>query len=212
MGKPPTHSPSAAVCAYWTHKTMLTDVSAMDASMGNCVPPLTFILFATMMTRIDAEHLQYGLRHHPDTRKVKFFMMLKKQGVDAFRQPHVSRLVLRARDAMRKHLMELDVHLMSTGRPYICGPQFTTADVGMMPIFERLEVGGWEFLFEHDLPNVAEYWRQLKQRHSYEAALKAHELKIIAFERDEAVRWKAENPWLKQLFQDGVGGLQRSFL
>ena len=68
------------MCQYWTQKTVLTDISNMGASLGNCIPPLTFILFAAMLTKIDEGRLQYGLRHHPDKPKVAFFMMRQPNG------------------------------------------------------------------------------------------------------------------------------------
>ena len=136
-------------------------------------------------------------------------LLLKEQGINVFKGG-ISNLIVQARNQMRDHLVEMETYFHTPldggdlwedddgtfNGPYICGEQFTTADVGMMPIFERLEVGGWNFLWA-DLPGITSYWQNLKSRPSYQLAFKDHEIENIGFAREEIKRWKEENPWFK---------------
>ena len=217
--KPAPNSGFVDDCEYWTAKTVLSDDTDMKGSLGNCIPPLTFIIFATMVQNIEMDKIEYGLKHHPMPERVGFFKLLKEQGINVFKGG-ISNLIVQARNQMREHLVEMETYFHTPldggdlwedddgtfNGPYICGEQFTTADVGMMPIFERLEVGGWNFLWA-DLPGITSYWQNLKSRPSYQLAFKDHEIENIGFAREEIKRWKEENPWFKSKLEDDVPGL-----
>ena len=66
--------------------------------------------------------------------------------------PPVDRIINRSHQAMTAHLDDLAQQLISSKGPWICGTQFTLADVGMMVIFDRLREGDWLQLLVHNRP------------------------------------------------------------
>mgnify|MGYP006224878573 FL=1 len=68
---------------------------------------------------------------------------------------------------MAAHMDDLESELEHSGGPWICGDQFTLADVGMMVIFDRLREGDWLDLLVHRRHVIVDYWMELQQRPSY---------------------------------------------
>ena len=73
--------------------------------------------------------------------------------------------------------------LEAGGGPYLCGDQYTLADISMVkeivlfmdfqlsfpkvPIFERMELAGWwTDSLKRDFPLVLKYWETIQQRFS----------------------------------------------
>ena len=66
------------------------------------------------------------------------------------------------------HIDDLEEQLGNSQGPWICGHQFSVADMGMMVIFERLREGDWlEQMIDHS-PLLLKYWADLKKRSSYQ--------------------------------------------
>ena len=80
----------------------------------------------------------------------------------------VDRIINRSHQAMTAHLDDLEQQLISSRGPWICGTQFTLADVGMMVIFDRLREGDWLRLLVHNRPILEAYWFALRRRPSYQ--------------------------------------------
>ena len=76
---------------------------------------------------------------------------------------------------MTAHLDDLEQQLISSRGPWICGTQFTLADVGMMVIFDRLREGDWLQLLVHNRPVLEAYWFALRRRPSYQQGCLAFE-------------------------------------
>ena len=47
------------------------------------------------------------------------------------------------RKGINLHFTRLTTDLEASGGPYLCGEQYTLADISMVPIFERMEVARW---------------------------------------------------------------------
>ena len=69
---------------------------------------------------------------------------------------------------MAAHMDDLESALEHSGGPWICGDQFTLADVGMMVILDRLREGDWLDLLVQRRPVIFDYWIALQQRPSYQ--------------------------------------------
>ena len=101
---------------------------------------------------------------------------------------------------MALHLDDLEAQLESCGGPWICGDQFTLADVGMMAIFDRLREGDWLGLLVDQRPLLGTYWQRLQQRPSYQegCANFAHSLVTEATVELTALKqnggWPSESP------------------
>lgn len=75
-------------------------------------------------------------------------------------------------DAERKfrwHMERLERQLTASGGPWICGDQFTLADICLAPILDRIEYLDRSFLWA-ELPGVTAWYALVKQRPSFMAA------------------------------------------
>lgn len=66
----------------------------------------------------------------------------------------------------RRHIEWFEDDLHQTGGPWICGDQFTLADICVGVIFDRVEFLDREYLWD-DLPVVSRWFATLKERPSY---------------------------------------------
>ena len=82
------------------------------------------------------------------------------QGVDA---PHVYRGTV----AFEKAFQKIDKTL-SDGRPWLCGDQFTLAEINLVPYVARLEYLNMLDIWTADRPNVDAWFRRIKARRSYQ--------------------------------------------
>ena len=84
-----------------------------------------------------------------------FFLVMKLTGLKGFlKSKPVNQTINKAAAAMAEHLDALDQQLHEGGGPWICGAQFTLADVGMMVILDRLREGDWQGAFLTPRPRV----------------------------------------------------------
>ena len=183
---------------YWLHKGSLVGdnpIAAMNETAGNAVPGLTLPIFATMIEAISWHKIFVGLLFHRERGRPMMFMRTKQLG--AARLPKESRLVRvieRSRQAMHKHLDELELALSQSSGPWIVGNQFTLADVSMLVILERLREVDWlgEFLIDAR-PLVTTYWQMLKTRPSYHTAITSHTHETVTAGLARVVALKAES-------------------
>ena len=111
----------------------------------------------------------------------------------------------RASQAMDTHIATLSTDEWLAG-----GAQFTLADVGMLPIFERLELAGWAFLWD-DLPNVARYWAALRARPSYASAMKGEfELPAVRAASEDHQKLWASQAWYREAFTGGYDATSKA--
>ena len=158
----------------WVHRTSLVGddpISSPNATAGNAVPGLTVPIFASMVATIPTYRILEGLLFHRIKQRAVFFLVMKLAGLRGTLKPKpVNQIINKAAAAMAEHLDALDQQLQVGGGPWICGAQFTLADVGMMVILDRLREGDWQGAFLTQRPRVQQYWDALQQRDSYRVA------------------------------------------
>jgi glutathione S-transferase len=96
---------------------------------------------------------------------------------------------------MTAHLDDLEQQLVSSQGPWICGQQFSLADVGMMVVFDRLREGDWLTLLVKDRPVLDAYWSALQQRQSYREGCLEHEHPAVVQATKELVSLKQLQRW-----------------
>ena len=185
----------------WVDLSSLKSVFHPEERAGEAVPGLTVPLFSAMMKYIPYRRLVEGLLFHPDRKRPILFTLLKLRGLKRL-PTFVVPLVQSARKYMHIHLDELEEHL-GHGQPWICGEDFTLADISWVVVLERLNEADWADVFwaKGQRPRVAAYWERLTKRPSYEAALGSHrgEIQIAALEDIRAA--KRESPELRALLE-----------
>lgn len=141
---------------------------------GNCIPGLTFPLFAAMVRTIPLRRFAEGLLFHPQKRRPLFLALLKGVGVEGLPRLAPAMAVLRrSRDDMQRHLDALSAQLATSGGPWIAGEGFTLADVSWVVILDRLVEADWDERFwgAGRRPAVAAYWERLQARPSFAVAI-----------------------------------------
>ena len=77
----------------------------------------------------------------------KFIMLIfcfKIFGVATFQKlSFLGTMMSLTRKGINLHFTRLTADLEASGGPYLCGEQYTLADISMVPIFERMEVARW---------------------------------------------------------------------
>jgi len=71
-----------------------------------------------------------------------------------------------AKNNFRKHMERLEEQLESTGGAWVCGNEFTLADICLAPIFDRIEWLDLERLWS-GLPNVTAWYARVQERPSF---------------------------------------------
>ncbi len=183
----------------WIYKTSLIGddpFASLTATAGNAVPGLTIPIFASMISRVPAYKIIEGLLFHRIKKRATFFLVMKLAGLQRFLKPRpVSSIINRSIEAMSAHLSELELQLAASKGPWICGRQFTLADVGMMVIFDRLREGDWLDLFITDRPLLHDYWQALRQRDSFRAGCQEFEHPLVVFATQNIVDLKEAGQW-----------------
>lgn len=119
--------------------------------------------FNTMMKlRVEGfglEQLKEWSKRHPDQGKAQDYLnrMAAPVNTDADNK---------AQERFRWHMQRLEAQLLESGGPWICGHQFTLADICVAPIMDRIEYLDREALWA-GLPAVSRWFEQVKERPSY---------------------------------------------
>jgi glutathione S-transferase len=174
-----------------------------DRSAGNAVPGLTLPIFAAMIEKIPAWNILEGLLFHFDRRRPLIFLLFKWRGLE-----HLPRLVpamkalARSRRQMGVHLDALEERL-ARGGPWILGQTFSLADVSWSVIFERLaQVDSLHvFVGEGLRPACEAWWRALRARPAYRAAILDQGHPLIAYGTDRIRKAKAQDPALREALE-----------
>ena len=181
--------------------TGLGRVASEEQRAGNDVPGLTVPIFATMMQYIPYWRLIEGFLFHPDRRRPLLFAALKIRGLENLPAPAL-KLLQSARSAMHAHLDGLEQHL-AHGEDWICGSDFTLADVSWMVILERLDEADWASVFwgQGLRPRLTAYWERLTKRPSYERALLSQRGEIQRAALEDIRAAKRASPALRALLE-----------
>ena len=163
----------------WIDRTSLVGddpVAEAHATAGNAIPGLTVPLFVSMIADIAYIRIVEGLLFHRLKMRPLLFIAMKLGGFRGLKHGPARSVVAGSGRHMAKHLDALEAQLAASGGPWILGDAFTLADVGWVPILQRLTDADSIHCFvgEGLRPNVKAYWEALKRRPSYRAAVVDH--------------------------------------
>ena len=168
----PPDAQARQVMDTWVEKTSLLGddpISSPEATAGNAAPGLTIPIFASMVANTPVRKIAEGVLFHRIKKRAIFFLLMKLSGLrKTLKLKPVVDIINRSAIAMAAHIDELESALQHSGGPWICGDQFTLADVGMMVILDRLREGDWLDLLVQRRPVICDYWIALQQRPSYQ--------------------------------------------
>ncbi len=183
----------------WLHKSSLLGddpINNATQTAANAVPGLTIPIFAAMIKHVPTYRILEGLLFHRMKIRPVFFLAMRLQGMDrTLRLKPLQNMIHKSWAAMSDHLDELEGQLSSSGGPWICGHQFTLADVGMMVIFDRLNEGDWLDVFTPSRLAVLAYWEALQSRESYIKGCQNHNHPLVLRATEKIKNLKKEGQW-----------------
>lgn len=113
------------------------------------------------------EQLEEWSKRHPDQERAQDYLRRVTSPADMT-------AVAQAEKKFRWHMERLEKQLADSGGPWICGSQFTLADICIAPIFDRIEYLDRERLWD-GLPAVEQWFASVKKRPSFIKASPAFE-------------------------------------
>ena len=154
---------------FWTEKASMVGnpVQEHKKYAGNTIGPLTFPLFATMLSYVPVFEILKGLIFHPIRQRVVIFLMLKIFGVNFLKLAPIKNLIGSSFKDLNSHLVELEIKLSSSEGQWLIGDKFTLADISWSVILHRLEECGWSYLLFKNKPFVEAYYAKIKKRQSF---------------------------------------------
>ena len=184
-----------AIMQEWMRSaSIIGDDPAQDLVMSaaGCVSVLTVPLFAAGIAFIPYRRIFVGLLFHRLKARPLLFLMLKTVGLARlFSIGRIAKKLDEAKAAFADHLAQLNA-LLSDGRPYIAGQDFTLADISWMVLFDRLVetdmIDG--FLNTDTYPYVQCYWNRVRNRPSFLEGVDGfrHPLIVAATRRVQALK------------------------
>ena len=144
---------------FWTEKASMVGnpVTEHKKYAGNTIGPLTFPLFATMLSYVPVFEILKGLIFHPIRQRVVIFLMLKIFGINFLKLAPIKNLIGSSFKDLNSHLVELEIKLSSSEGQWLIGDKFTLADISWSVILHRLEECGWSYLLFKNKPFVEAY-------------------------------------------------------
>lgn len=183
----------------WVHKTSLIGddpIESPESTVGNAIPGLTIPIFASMVAKISMLKILEGVLFHRIKQRAFFFGLMKLTGLPkTLMLKPINKIINRSMVAMYAHLDELEAQLMSSNGPWICGEQFTLADIGMMVVFDRLREGDWLERLVSQRPVLGVYWTALQQRQSYRDGCLGFEHPAVTQATAQLVQLKQRGKW-----------------
>lgn len=168
-------------------------LDGLDKSAGLCTAVLTVPLFASGMVEIPYHKLVEGFLFHRLKERPLMFLLFKLRGIRGLPGlPPLVKQSKRAHRAMSAHLDALEAQL--NGKQWICGDEYSLADISWMVIFERLVEADWMTTFAGpDLrPGIWAYWQRLQQRPGY-AGISEYRLPVVDRATARLVEFKREH-------------------
>jgi len=206
----PADSRELMVMDLWKHRAAVQvggyDVDAaecLENHAGNCAVALALPLLAVMVgDAIPLAGLAGAVLLEQDSRHALTLLWLKLAGPRALTLPALRRRLRAARDAMGAHLDAVEVQLArGGGEPWLCGHDFTLADVCWMPLLERLRLSGWEAYFLETRPHCRAYWHRLQARPSFETAVRAPLPRSAVDAAKRLQQLKRECAWFREALE-----------
>ncbi len=165
-------------------------------SAAGCVGVLSVPLFAAGMVVIPYRHVFEGLLFHRIKFRPFMFLIMKVVGLKGvLNVKKVKNKLDAAKAALCNHFAALN-ELLSDGRPWIVGQQYTLADISWMVLFDRLmEADSIEyFLSGNTYPYVQTYWQRLRARPSYQEGVDGFRHPLVADATRRIQAQKATDP------------------
>ena len=146
----------------WVEDTTITEGVGMGKCLGTMVPLFSTGLIEDLIKNLKFSSILRIIFKHPRRdRKIAFLMMYffsLKQRIGPIVYTRFTKEII----ALEKNL---------TNKNFLLG-EFSHADINLMCCFNRLKEMKMESLLEmKELPNVAEYWQNLKARTSYQKGI-----------------------------------------
>lgn len=172
--------------------------------VGNVLPAMTIPVFAANMIHIFSIPQTLGALVLTPFMSEKFFPLVtvgfKMFGLRFLKFPPIAKFAGLALPSLTLHLRQLEADLVHGGGPWICGEQFTLADVSWIPVLERMEVARFWDVFQGDVDfqNTCDYWVRIQNRASYQKGkavdveLKLEKIKSIIDD------WKKNHSWFRK--------------
>ena len=113
------------------------------------------------------EQLVEWSKRHPDQARAKDYL-------ERVSGPADMDAVAAAEKKFVWHMERLETRLQKTGGPWICGNDFSLADISIAPLLDRLEYLDRSRLYD-DLPAVAGWYRRMKERPAFMKATPPYE-------------------------------------
>ena len=197
---------------------------------GNLLPVMTLPFFCgNCILHIGGLAMLETLSMAPlvkDRTFIVFNVLFKIFGIKAFqRLKSLGELVSQTRKGINHHFATITKDLECSGGPYICGKDYTLADISMVPIFERMEVARWwtssvkvrifhevktrcmllkcNFdYFQLQFPLVHKYWEKIKERNGYHDSKPDVETQARLDSVGRQIdRWKVEHQWFSDYYE-----------
>ena len=181
--------------------------SGFSKRIGNLLFPMTLPLFAANIhTNFTIWNMLETLSMIPlsyDSRKIIMQFNFKIFGVQGFQKMKpFKNLVESARKGIAHHFEILSKDLEQSGGPFICGSQFTLADISMIPIFERMTYARWwTDTLKKKYPIVFNYWESIQMRDGYKASKPDQEMHEKMTKVGKVIdQWKLEHKWFNDFY------------
>lgn len=196
-----------AEMARWIEFGAISSADAMhgmDKRAGPCIPGLTLPIFLAAIRYIPLQNILEGFLFHPDRRRPLFFTIGKLLGLRrTLSLPPVRAIAEPSARHMARHLAEIEKTLEARGGPWILGAAYSLADITLGCILLRLEETGWLEIFaaEQDLPALKAYYKRLKARPSWTAAISETPNPIIEKAKQDLAAARSDQRLQRSIYQ-----------
>jgi len=176
---------------------------------GNMLAPMTLPLFcANIIQNYSVWNVLEATSMIPLVKDHIFIVLIylfKFMGVETFTKVNkIGRIVAPVRRGINHHFALLTKDLEASTGPYICGEDYTLADVSMVPIFERMEYARWwtDSLITQ-FPLVKKYWDAIQEREGYQASKPDMEMHNKLVKVGKLIdQWKKEHKWFNDFYEN----------
>jgi len=184
------------------------DWNGLSKRLGNLLPPMTLPLFAAnIMNNLTYWHFLETISMIPLVSNHFFMVMMiifKFHGVEAFiKVKKFGDIISLVRRGLDHHFSLLTSDLEASDGPYICGSEYTLADVSMVPIFERMEYARWwTDSLKQKYPLVTKYWEAIQKREGYIASKPDPAMHNKLVKIGEIIdQWKLQYKWFNDFYE-----------
>ena len=175
---------------------------------GNLLFPMSLPMFAAMFSEtLTIWKLLSSLSNLPllsDRKIVMMQFLFKIYGAKGFQKMKFLHDTLSSvSKGIEHHFSLLTKDLEASDGQYICGTQFTLADISLIPILERMTYAGWwTQTLENKYPLVAKYWKIIQERKSYQSSKANQESQRTMIKLGNVIdQWKTDHKWFKDYFE-----------